>query len=223
MGQLVVQSVVSYHTADAARDFFTESTDRWSKCTNHNVNIQLNGQALPAWHSGELTKTHTRLAIPYTRGAGDQTRWCEHALSVVANLILDIQACKPQQQSTVTQAAAVADKIEAKGPQIRPRFELPPAPAQQVSVVQPRRTDAPGSTSSTVRRMSSRPSCGSVTTTPILRVSECSRDPSRAAGTHIADQTRSRTVLLAAHPTTAISPVGVNKSRALTREARRSM
>jgi hypothetical protein len=37
-------------------------------------------------------------------------------LSVVANLILDIQACKPQQQSTVTQAAAVADKIEAKLP-----------------------------------------------------------------------------------------------------------
>ena len=36
---LVVQSVVSYSTADGAREFFTESTDRWSKCTNHNVNI----------------------------------------------------------------------------------------------------------------------------------------------------------------------------------------
>jgi PknH-like extracellular domain len=110
---LVVQSVVSYRTADAAREFFTESTDRWSKCTNHNVNIQLNGQALPAWHSGELTKTDTRLSIPYTRGAGDQTRSCEHVLSVVVNLILDIQACKPQQQPEVTQAADIADKIES--------------------------------------------------------------------------------------------------------------
>jgi len=110
---LVVQSVVSYRTGDAAREFLTESTDRWSKCTNHNVNIQLNGLALPAWHSGELTKTDTRLSIPYTRGAGDKTRSCEHVLSVVTNLILDIQACKPQQQPEVTQAADIADKIES--------------------------------------------------------------------------------------------------------------
>jgi hypothetical protein len=111
---LVVQSVVSYRTADGARQFFTESTDRWSKCANHNVNIQLNGRALPPWHSGELTKTDTRLAIPYTRGAGDKTRSCQHVLSVVANVILDVQACKPQQQSAVTEAATVADKIESK-------------------------------------------------------------------------------------------------------------
>jgi hypothetical protein len=113
---LVVQSVVSYRTADGARQFFTESTDRWSKCTNHTVNIQLNGQALPAWRSGDLTKTDTQLAMPYTRGSGDQTRSCQRELSVVANLILDIQACKPQQQAAVTQAADVADKIESKLP-----------------------------------------------------------------------------------------------------------
>jgi hypothetical protein len=113
---LVVQSVVSYRTADGAREFLTESTDRWSKCSNHNVNIQLNGQTLPAWHSGDLTKTDTRLALPYTRGAGDQTRSCQRVLSLAANLILDIQACTPQQPSPITKAGAVADKIEAKLP-----------------------------------------------------------------------------------------------------------
>ena len=113
---LVVQSVVSYRTTDGAKQFLTESADRWSKCTNHNVNIQLNGQALPAWRSAELTKTDTRLAIPYTRGTGDQTRSCQHVLSLVANLILDIQACKPHQESPITQAVDVADKIESKLP-----------------------------------------------------------------------------------------------------------
>jgi hypothetical protein len=113
---LVVQSIVSYRTADGAREFFTESTDRWSKCSNHTLNIQLNGQTLPKWVSGELTKTDTRLALPYTRGTGDQTRSCQRVLSLVANLILDIQACKPQQQSAITAAADVADKIEAKLP-----------------------------------------------------------------------------------------------------------
>ena len=113
---LVVQSVVSYRTADGAREFLTESADRWSKCTNHNVNIQLNGQTLPGWRSGDLTKTDNQLAMPYTRSSGDQTRSCQRALSVVANLILDIQACKPQQQSAVTQAVDIVDKIESKLP-----------------------------------------------------------------------------------------------------------
>ena len=113
---LVVQSIVSYRTVDAARGFFTDSTDRWSKCTNHNVNIRLNEKPLPAWKSGDLTKTDTRLSMPYTRGSGDQTRSCQRDLSIVANLILDIQACKPQQQDAVTQAADIADKIESKIP-----------------------------------------------------------------------------------------------------------
>ena len=113
---LVVQSVVSYTMADAARQFFTDSAGRWSKCTNHNVNIQLNGRPLPQWHSGDLTKTDTRLAIPYTRTDGDQIRSCQRVLSVISNLILDIQACKPQQPSPITAAAAVADKIESKVP-----------------------------------------------------------------------------------------------------------
>lgn len=113
---LVVQSVVSYRTADAAKEFLTESTDRWSKCANHNLNIQLNGQALPGWHSGDLTKTDTQLAIPYTRTSGDQIRSCQRALALVVNVILDIQACKPQQPSAVTQAVDIADKIESKLP-----------------------------------------------------------------------------------------------------------
>jgi hypothetical protein len=113
---LVVQSIVSYRTADGAREFFTESTDRWSKCTNHNVNIQLNGQTLPGWRSGNLTKTDNQLAMPYTRSSGGQTRSCQRALALTANLILDIQACKPPQESAVTQAVDIADKIEAKLP-----------------------------------------------------------------------------------------------------------
>ena len=113
---LVVQSVVSYRTADGARGFFTESADRWSKCTNHNVNIQLYGQMLPKWHSGDLMKTDNLLAMPYTRTSGDQTKSCQRALALAANLILDIQACKPQQQAAVTQATDIADKIESKIP-----------------------------------------------------------------------------------------------------------
>jgi hypothetical protein len=113
---LVVQSVVSYRTSDGARDFLMKSADRWSKCTNHRVNIQLNGRPLPAWASGDLVSTATQLAMPYTRGAGDQTRLCQRVLSLAANLILDIQACTPEQPSGVTQAAEIAEKIRSALP-----------------------------------------------------------------------------------------------------------
>lgn len=113
---LVVQSVVSYRTADDARVFFTQSAQRWSKCTNHHVNIQLNNRQLPAWLSGDLTRTDTQLAMPIIRGSGDQIRSCQRVLAVAANVILDIQACKPQQHVAVTQAVAIADKIESALP-----------------------------------------------------------------------------------------------------------
>ena len=113
---LMVQSVVSYRTADGARAFFDQSAERWSQCTNHHVNIRLNDAPLPAWLSGDLTRTDTRLTMPYTRGAGAQTRSCERVLAVAANVIIDVQACKPQQQTPITSAAEVADKIESKVP-----------------------------------------------------------------------------------------------------------
>jgi serine/threonine-protein kinase len=113
---LVVQSVVSYRTADGARDFFAQSVDRWSKCTNHHVNIRLNDAPLPAWLSGDLTRTDTELSMPFTRGSGAQTRSCQRFLTIAANLIFDVQACKPQQAAPLTEAAQVADEMESKLP-----------------------------------------------------------------------------------------------------------
>ncbi|MDT5152612.1 MAG: hypothetical protein QOI01_4345 [Mycobacterium sp.] len=110
---LAVQSVVNYPSTDAARDFFEQSSDRWSKCTNHNVNITLNDKLLPKWRSGELTKTDTELAIPFTRGNASGVDSCQRVLAVANNVIVDVQACK-RDSSTVTQAVAIAGEIEAK-------------------------------------------------------------------------------------------------------------
>jgi hypothetical protein len=113
---LAVQSVVAYHSIDDARKFFTDSAERWSRCTNHHVNITLNGTKLPKWASGDLIKTVDRLSIPVSRGSDDQTRACQRVLSIAANVVVDVQACKPPEQSPVTQAAAIADVIESALP-----------------------------------------------------------------------------------------------------------
>jgi hypothetical protein len=110
---LVVQSVVNYPSTDAAHDFFTESSDRWSKCTNHNVNITLNDKPLPKWRSGELTTTGDELAIPFTRGDASGVASCQRVLAVDDNVIIDVQACS-RSASAVTTAAVVADEIKAK-------------------------------------------------------------------------------------------------------------
>ncbi|WP_235892827.1 sensor domain-containing protein [Mycolicibacterium hodleri] len=110
---LVVQSVVNYPSTDAARDFFAQSADRWSKCTNHNVNITLNDKPLPKWRSGDLTKTDAELAIPFTRRTATGVESCQRVLAVANNVVIDVQACT-RDASTVTEAAAVADAIESK-------------------------------------------------------------------------------------------------------------
>lgn len=111
---LVVQSIVNYPSTDAAQEFFRQSSDRWSKCTNHNVNITLNGRPLPKWRSGELTKTDSELAIPFTRGDPTGVDSCQRALAVSNNVVIDVQACK--RDTSPTQAATIADDIVAKLP-----------------------------------------------------------------------------------------------------------
>jgi serine/threonine-protein kinase len=113
---LVVQSVVSYRSPEAAQRFFDQSAQRWEHCSNHRVNIRLNDQPLPAWLSGGLSASPSRLTMPYVRGSGEQIRSCQRALAVAANVILDIQACRPRQRTAVTAAGDIAELIEAKLP-----------------------------------------------------------------------------------------------------------
>ena len=107
----VVQSVVSFPSAEAARAFLAASSDRWSKCTNHRLNITINDQRQPAWMSGDLNKTDTVLTIPVTRGSGDQFRSCQRILAVDNNVVIDVEACSAHETE---QAGAIVRKIESK-------------------------------------------------------------------------------------------------------------
>jgi PknH-like extracellular domain len=105
----VVQAVASYPGTDAARAFFVASSDRWSKCTNHRVNITLNDQQLPSLWFGNLTKTDTELAIPVTEGGGESQKSCQRVLAVANNVIIDVAACS---RNATDQAATIAGKIK---------------------------------------------------------------------------------------------------------------
>lgn len=102
---MVVQAVASYPSPGAAKAFFADSADRWSKCTNHHVNMTVNDQPQPKLFFGNLTKTDTELSMPITRG---DERSCQRVLSVVSNVIVDVAACS---HDATNQAAIIAQKI----------------------------------------------------------------------------------------------------------------
>ncbi|WP_422748834.1 sensor domain-containing protein [Mycobacterium sp. WMMD1722] len=108
----VVQAVIGYPSAQAAQAFFTQSADRWAHCTDHTVNITLNGQALPKWRSGRLDRSADRLAIGVSRGVGEQLRSCQRVLTVAANVVVDVEACRAG-AAAVDQADRIASLIES--------------------------------------------------------------------------------------------------------------
>jgi hypothetical protein len=111
----VVQSVTSYPSVEAARGFFSQSADRWAKCTNHTVNITLNDQRLPRWLSGELDVERDRLTMPISRTDGAARSSCQHVISLQANVIIDVEACVPR-ATNVTQAGEIATRIASHIP-----------------------------------------------------------------------------------------------------------
>ncbi len=109
---LVVQAVVSYPSADAAKKFFAESAGRWSGCSNHRVNMTSTGFPETTLTFGSLTKADTELTMPLSR-SGDGGRQCQRALAVDNNLIIDVSACGP---TISNQASSIASTIEARVP-----------------------------------------------------------------------------------------------------------
>lgn len=108
---LVVQAVVNYPSADAAKKFYTASAERWSKCTNHKVNMTVNGQRMGTWTFGDLTRTDTELTMHFARGSGNRS--CQRALSVTGNVVVDVAACNA---AATNQAATIVEKIRSKTP-----------------------------------------------------------------------------------------------------------
>jgi hypothetical protein len=108
---LAVQAVVLYPSADEAQKFFAASSDRWSKCTNHRVNLSINGGPTTTYKFGELTKSDKQLSIPINQTPTGKP--CQHALSVSSNVIVDVSACT---DGAKDQAAQIAQKIEGHMP-----------------------------------------------------------------------------------------------------------
>jgi hypothetical protein len=102
----VAQAAATYPTPEAAKAFFDQSTDRWSRCTNHTVNLTINDQPTLRYRFGDLTKSSNELSMTLTRNETEKS--CQHALSLASNVIVDVQACGPK---SADQAVTIAHKM----------------------------------------------------------------------------------------------------------------
>jgi serine/threonine kinase PknH len=89
---LVGQAAVNFPSADQAGAFVKSSAAKWKSCTGQTV-TQTGPDKTVRWSVGDLTGTDTRIVQPHTRAEPADGWHCQHVLSAVTNVVLDVDAC----------------------------------------------------------------------------------------------------------------------------------
>lgn len=107
----MVQAVVSFPDADAAKAFYDQQVIDWNACKSTHIRFEFNGVTeadlgVPSVTAGVMTLS----LIPTTaRTAGQQ---CERDLALRSNVIVDVRACSPTVGSAgLSIASAIAEKV----------------------------------------------------------------------------------------------------------------
>ena len=106
--QLIDQGVVAFPSPAEASTFVTGAAQKWSKCAGQTVvQTQDSGPTLN-WVIGPVAGDPPAIAQLDTPNAHVP---CQHALSAVSNVVLDVGVCGPQVHD---QARQIADGMAAK-------------------------------------------------------------------------------------------------------------
>jgi hypothetical protein len=104
----VEQTVVLYPSADKAQKFFDKSKAQWEECSNYTVSVDDGGTAYD-WEIAEVDAKDTLITQLTTQQ--DAAGWaCQHALSPVSNVTVEVWACS---YSPGDEAATIVNDIIA--------------------------------------------------------------------------------------------------------------
>jgi serine/threonine kinase PknH len=107
----VFQAAVAFPSVDKAGAFGTSSADKWKACAGQTVTATLpNGGGTTRFTLGNLTGTYPKLALLVTAAAGSNGYTCQHALSTVSNVVIDVTACR---NGVTNQGSQIADQMLA--------------------------------------------------------------------------------------------------------------
>jgi PknH-like protein len=105
----VVQAAVSFPSADQALAFVKSSAPKWRACAGQNLTSEKGDQYF-RYTFGPLVGDAPKIAQLQTKEAGNGYA-CQHVLSAVSNLVIDVDACG---YHISDQGSQMADKIAAK-------------------------------------------------------------------------------------------------------------
>lgn len=95
-----------------ALGFVTAQAARWRECAGKTV-TQTNSGKSSQWAFRQVTGDRLKISLLRDPAGGPKDVTCEHVLSAVSNLVLDVNVCAPQ---VTDQAGQVADAMAANVP-----------------------------------------------------------------------------------------------------------
>jgi hypothetical protein len=105
----VDQDVAAFPSTDLARNFVKTSADQWKSCAGQVVTVTYSNGNTYRWTFGDLIGDAPKISQLETQEDG--RGWaCQHVLSAVSNVVIDVKACAYQ---ITDQASRIADEIAA--------------------------------------------------------------------------------------------------------------
>ncbi|EPQ76227.1 serine/threonine-protein kinase PknH/PknJ [Mycobacterium marinum] len=109
-GYVVVQGAVIFASADQAVGFVAAQADQWRSCAGKDV-TQVNNGKTSRWTFRDVSGAPPKISLQ--RDLADSVVVCQHVLSAVSNIVLDVNVCAP---NVTDQASEIADTMAAKVP-----------------------------------------------------------------------------------------------------------
>ncbi|VBA62371.1 sensor domain-containing protein [Mycobacterium attenuatum] len=107
----VGQAAVTFPSAAEASRFVQNSAAKWKNCANQTVTVTLSDGQTSRWTLASLKDMPAAITLNATQ-EGSSNRWgCQHALSAVSNVVIDVEACG---YHVTDEGGQIADKMVAK-------------------------------------------------------------------------------------------------------------
>jgi serine/threonine kinase PknH len=105
----VYEAAVSFASAEQAHAFVKASADKWQACVGQPLTVTMPNKKVFHWNFANVVGAPPKITQVHTQASG--ARACQHALSAVSTVVIDVMACGPQ---ITDEGSRIADQMAAK-------------------------------------------------------------------------------------------------------------
>jgi serine/threonine kinase PknH len=105
----VYEAAVSFPSAQLAHAFVRTSADKWQACVGQTLTVTQPNKKIFHWNFENVAGSPPKITQIHTQATGART--CQHALSAVSHVVIDVVACGAQ---ITDQGSRIADQIASK-------------------------------------------------------------------------------------------------------------